>query len=307
MVHRNRKMVEATAATVGLSRTEIVVRGGFLSKPEVLGNIITVEGKLFVPLWRSCPVLNKFLTPESSCLRPLKDVTIFETLKEKREAARLALVAAGRVEDETAEVDPADALGLDAPASAPKQQRDRCAARSKLSRELLELTAKYVTLELHRGGHEPWCPCVLLGDRAHAIAMEATQPNFCMLWTVVQEEIAAVGPEAAALREPLRAAFSPRGAPGSRQYWLPSKGWVMKKKRAPRANLTPASAAVPKRPFGNSWMQTRLTKFMKLSASPSFLPDAADAPLPKKRARRQRKSVGGSGVGDATQGIHQEF
>jgi hypothetical protein len=212
MVHRNRKVVGATAAKVGLSRTEIVVRGAFLSKPEVLGNVITVEGKLFAPLWRSCPVLNKFLTPQSSCLRPLKDVAIFEILREKRKAVHLTLLDRGRVEDEEAEVDPADALGLDAPEAPKHKKRDRCRARASISKALLDSSAKYVPLAVDRGGHEPWCPCVLLGDRSHSIAMEATQTNFHMLWTVVQEDKAAFVPEATALRQPLRAEFSPRTA-----------------------------------------------------------------------------------------------
>jgi hypothetical protein len=307
MVHRNRKVVGATAAKVGLSRTEIVVRGAFLSKPEVLGNVITVEGKLFAPLWRSCPVLDKFLTPQSSCLRPLKDVAIFEILREKRKAVHLTLLDRGRVEDEEAEVDPADALGLDAPEAPKHKKRDRCRARASISKALLDSSAKYVPLAVDRGGHEPWCPCVLLGDRSHSIAMEATQTNFHMLWTVVQEDKAAFVPEATALRQPLRAEFSPRGAPGSRLYWIRSKGWVMKTKRAPRANLTASAPAVPKRTFGSSWVQTRLTTFLKAAASPAPPPDADETPRPKKRARRQRKSVGVAAAQDATQSIEQSF
>ena len=131
MVHRDRKKVGATVAKVGLLRTEIVIRGGFLSKPEVLGNVITVEGKSFVPLWRSCPVLNKFLTPQSSCLRPLKDTSIFETLREKREAVRLTLAETGPADEAEAEVDPADAFDLDAPVAAERPLWQRNAPNQK--------------------------------------------------------------------------------------------------------------------------------------------------------------------------------
>jgi hypothetical protein len=166
---------------------------------------------------------------------------------------------------------------------------------------------KHVTLAVDRGGHAPWCPRVLLGNAAQSIAMEATESNFHMLWTVVQEDIAAFAPDPAALRQPLRAEFSPRGVAGSRQYYVHSKGWVIKRKRTPRANLIASAPAVPKRPFSSSWVQTRLTAFLKAAAPQAAPPDADEAPRPKKRVRRSRKSLGVAEAEDAAQGIEQNF
>jgi hypothetical protein len=71
---------------VGLESTEMVLRGGYLKNPVVLKGLTDMDGRVFVPLRKMCPMLSDFLT-ESPCFkRPLANTTVFENLMKLRNA-----------------------------------------------------------------------------------------------------------------------------------------------------------------------------------------------------------------------------
>ena len=168
---------------------ELVLRGGFLPRPEVLTGLRAIDGARFVHIWKVCPTLNKFLTRESSSRRPLSRSSILDELTKAKNEMVDALMGSLRKklaeEDNNAE-DKAAALDLDADwvdSEKPAQKKQN--KRAKLTAHQLPLTS---VLEFQLPSGLTWKPRVLVEARC-AVAVEATQENFQILFDAVTGEI----------------------------------------------------------------------------------------------------------------------
>ena len=184
---------------------EVVLRGGHLDKPTLLGNLTIVEGHKFVHLWKGCPILNKFLTGKSAMHRPLANSSAIENLAAKRNEAFREILADEEDGGEEAD-DPVDALGLDEEddvkmdyQKSKKNGRSEC-QKSK-ARKYLPIRMKmmsrpsFLPVEVQggfapSGESAPWRPLVLLEVASTAPAMEATSENFKALFDLVASELA---------------------------------------------------------------------------------------------------------------------
>lgn len=68
----------------GLEETEVVLRGGFLQEPVVIGGCRLVDGRVFLPLLKGDIRLSNFLTDEQGHQRPLSRTMVFETIQKLR-------------------------------------------------------------------------------------------------------------------------------------------------------------------------------------------------------------------------------
>ena len=226
-------------AGLGTSRAEIVLRGGYLAKPEVVEGILEVNGKQFWRLSKLDSQLNKFLTPKSLCKQPLVDTSVIERIMHKRndEWYKQLEIAGqdGGFEPEMKHAacdDNLDALNLDAPPTTPKKEAS-CRARKSpkgASKSLRHLMPRVATIELERmiGSETPWSLSVLLEEpRRQSPAIEVTTENLQTLLDEVEYEInldddAEQKPKRRRTRH--EGGLAPCGEPGRRQYFTPSKG-----------------------------------------------------------------------------------
>jgi len=241
-------MAAAAPVTVGLASAEMVLRGGYLRSPIVLQRLKVVEGKQFVYLTKTgggSVVLARFLTKEAPRKRPLAKTAVFESIAKLRDAAYRNFAAtplgAATALDEAAATplgaatafdDPCEALGLDDDVEQATEQRTRPRARKGAKKRLhkKDQVAVPPTAEVcyERPGQTDWKFHVLLEGAAKCPAIEATQANLQMLFTLVDDDVmhgatrrARHGVATASTRP------APRGPAGRRSYAIHHK-WVTK-------------------------------------------------------------------------------
>lgn len=179
---------------------EVVLRGGHLDKPTLLGNLTIVEGHKFVHLWKGCPILNKFLTGKSAMHRPLANSSAIENLAAKRNEAFRDILADEEDGGEEAD-DPVDALGLDEEDDVMLDKNRKGQGKAAKRKKYLPIRMKmmsrpsFLPVEVQggfapRGESAPWRPLVLLEVASTAPAMEATSENFKALFGLVASELA---------------------------------------------------------------------------------------------------------------------
>ena len=72
------------APSVGLAEDEVVLRGGFLKAPVVIGGCRLVHGATYFPLLKGDPVISNFLSPRPCDKRPLRGTRLPEELQKLR-------------------------------------------------------------------------------------------------------------------------------------------------------------------------------------------------------------------------------
>jgi hypothetical protein len=288
----SRSTAQMKGVKFGLLSSELVLRGGWLVRPEILPNLRVVSDRKYVTLWKVDPVLNKFLTPHCYSNHPLKNCAFLNDLKTAREHMRESLMRALNCEDDfmSSEVDKAGGLDLDGSDVEPKKLRAKTLVERRANALLLPAAGE---ITMTSGGLEPWTLRVLLDTPSKAVAMEATQSNFIKLLLFVDAELSV----ARSLMPPecvqAKAKFSPRGPMSAREYWSKSKSQWFRNAKIPesarpdavglRAEADDVNAEEAKRPFSckaGSFRQTRLTKLFKMKAP------VVEVVTNKKRKRR---------------------
>ena len=221
---RAANMSTSAPVLVGLMPTELVLRGGRLKEPTVLSRLRLEDGCAFAALWKSDPVLNRFLSGTRLSARPLARSSVFNMLAERRNAAYKEAVreATSSLQGDLQD-DLADALGLDEepakPAAAKGGRRHRRVGKPVS-------VPRSVVLEIPRSGFVPWRPRVLLDKATCVVSMEATTENFQALFALVADEL---GSGSRPRAEAGRSVKPPRGQAGARSYWNAKEGqWVQK-------------------------------------------------------------------------------
>ena len=242
--------------TAALADNEVMLRGGHLEGPIVYTLAFPAGGKTFLPLWKTDPVLTRFLTPGSLNGNPLAGTTLFEKIVEVRRVACGEALATPAPADQR---DKADDLGLDEPGAPQSKRRHRRGAH------LPTPTAVEITVPDVAGG--PWRLWVAWPRHPGAApAMEATAHN-------VQRLLAAVSADLAenTRRERSKNVYEDRrGETGEREYLLTvtnAKG-ASKQVWRKRKRLTEPSG---NRPYSRKYQQTTRT------AAPSLESDLDDA------------------------------
>jgi hypothetical protein len=244
------------AVSVGTSRHEIVLRGGFLAKPEVVTGIIEVHGMQFWRLAKQDSILNKFLTAGSLCKRPLANTSVIESLLMKRNDEwhnRLAAFATATEEPMTTTDDCLESLKLDDNPTTPnkKEASSQKKKSPKAMRKVAHLMPGVATVELERktGSGATWKVTVLLENPLRqAPAIEVTAVNLQVLLDEVEYEI-----NDGETRPKKRRAHreeegcEPFGERGRRSYFTPSKGGFVTKVKHLRG----------KKPFSTNRVRTR--------------------------------------------------
>ena len=69
---------------LGLLSTEVVLRGGFLLEPVIIGGCKVSDGRVFMPLLKGDSRLSNILTDEQGHKRPLSRTLVFETIQKLR-------------------------------------------------------------------------------------------------------------------------------------------------------------------------------------------------------------------------------
>ena len=279
-------MMPSMHIKTGLEPSEIVIRGGFLQTPAVLGDTVTVFGKPFVYLWKSSNVLRNFLVrPTKSCRKTLCHTAVFDQLATLRNAEyqRLkrclssSLGTAAQSDDErppTAADPPTDDLGIEAEErqSGKKAKRDR---KPKITAKLLP---RIVTVSYERPGMAPWQPSLLCEPGTKSAAMEATTENFQVLFDIVHKTGASANASGTADRSSSDAAVQGKQArllaDGSREYFIRGR-WIRKLR-------SPAAAGTAKGPVSDK------RKFTTLVRRPS---EEASGPKVRKSRRPRPKQT----------------
>jgi len=254
---------------------ELVLRGGFLKDAILLTSLITEGTSQFWPLWKVCPILNKFLTPLSSCKRPLAECGTLErltALRNQQIEKETEAQAAKDATKEPRESDPIAGLGLDAPRAKRARPRARTPRRT-LQQDLPQLPA-VTTLEVPMPAGATWRPRVLLGsDQKKALAMEATSENLSNLLELVQHDSEG---DTRRQRPPRNSANVRAGPPNCRDYYRGLDRWL----RRQRTNEPGA------RPYSRRY----LARLVTTAGAP--VPRKTRAPVPRKtRARRSGRKL----------------
>jgi len=263
---------EASVSLGGLMPGELVLRGGFLKEPALLTTLIPAGTKQYLPCWKTDPVLNTFLTPVSSCKRPLADCGTLERLLklrndliEKNIQAQKEQEAADAAKAALDDDDPIAALGLDAPAAKPaRRPRARGGGAAAVASGELEVALP---------GGAIWKPRVLLGDQKKALALEATGENLESLLELVRHDC---GVDPRRERAPCDPANVRDGPPNCREYRRAVNKWERRERTA---------EPLP-RPYSRRYRSRMVTD--------------GGAPCPRKRApaqprkKRARKTAGGA-------------
>ena len=174
---------------------EFVLRGGFLRKAGSFSTEQHVSGATYVPLWKTDPLLNAFLTPVSSALRPLTRTSVFEDMADARNQAVRKAEDDAKAPGSEGEEDRADDLGLDAGAASELEESQSSGGRARRRPVKRELALPpTVTIELRAAeSDDPWRFRVLANSAREAPAMEATQDNFQRLFDFVQADLSEGG------------------------------------------------------------------------------------------------------------------
>jgi len=235
-------MAASSDVATGLLDTEMVLRGGGLSEPVVLGGLKEVDGAYFVTIRKHDTTMHRFLTGKACHASLLTVSPVLDGLASLRASAR-AREAKGVKEEAPAtdEPDPTELLGLDAGTRTPKLVRLRRSDLLKFS--------NIVPVEFKRDGFPTWEVRLLMAAGREAIAMEASAANFSALYAFVQDDLGARVAKASMGRG-TTAERAPRGSQGSREYWRKDrKAWVTRQKVAgdsPQGTPTKKSSTPPK-------------------------------------------------------------
>ena len=145
-------------------------------------------GKKFANIWKSDPAMTMFFTPDSIKNHPLARTTVFEDLRNARDAAVESArrqFSADTVDEDACE-DGVDAFGLDD--DAPQvQKQTRPQKRQRLIGKVLP---KVIEVHYVRPGGCAWLFQALVGSKRSGLAIEATVANFQKLFEFVQEDFA---------------------------------------------------------------------------------------------------------------------
>ena len=112
--------------------------------------------------------------------------------------------------------------------------------RSHKRRKGIKVMPKYAPVDMTRSlSTTPcgslstaWAPLCLMSSKAANVSMEVTTENLSTLFDIVQTQIARTYPKlqpstpARSIRRRESDDHYKKGSPGSRQYWVNSKGWV---------------------------------------------------------------------------------
>ena len=271
----------SAAPGLGLAPGEVVLRGGFLNGPAIMGGCEEVGGAMYMPMLKSDPILSNFLSPMPCNRRPLRGTTVLEELQRLRNEY---ICSAGTVPPPEAEDDETQQLGLGGDASAKKRR-----SRAKLEKTL----PPTVEVVLAKSGFPDWRVKLKVEKWVRmAPAMEVTCAKLRALFARVRADLE----EGRIKRErnggPQGAARRPRVAGGKRGYWK-GKKWLLKE-RIPReveAAMSSGGDAPVTPPSGHRARRPRFRTLMKadsLASSPARRGRLAETP---KRARRTEADV----------------
>lgn len=211
------------AVVVGLLPGELVLRGPGFPQPKVFTKLLEHDGTPYLPIAASNNDLSVLLTGKGYRARLLISLPIFAELTRARDAAfdEHCKLAKASGDDE---VDPTEALGLDAPPAEEPEVLDR----KKKPRSLLPMKAT-AEVSISCPGFDPWSVRVLLRRRG-AVAIEATEANLRTLVRITRHQVENVQGSA-----PPRSAAAkrPRGPDGRREYWRADRQrWIVKELQA---------------------------------------------------------------------------
>ena len=207
---------------------EMVVRGGCLSHPVVLTNLLQVEGKMFLPLHKTSKVLYSFLTESPMNAKVLAHTNVWEEMAKKRKEARINATKKDTEDDEEDDLVKALEVTTEEEAHKPAlgnslrtKHRQHVKARA--------YTVSYGQITLEREDVDPWQVHVLFDVKnTSAVAMEVSAHNLQQLHQFVAIDLAAHDRDKT-VTQPRCALKPPRGEPGKPSYWCESKQrWVTK-------------------------------------------------------------------------------
>ena len=272
--------------------SEVVLRGGYLKDPAVLTRLRVVEGRHFLPLWKSCPVLNKFLTGQPSCRRPLAKSMVFEAVTDAKNKAweeEIAALRTGEVPQPTDDLVSALDLGDEQASALPSGQRRR--KRPLSQRALRHQVPNISRLSLVREGKAVWEPCVVMDQPTKAASLEMTADNLRTLLEWVGDDRA----EGEVKRERFGTGVTrterqhPRVTPTAREYFVRGR-WVKKLRKATDSAATPLgiadvepSGCLAERPSGSDVRRPYVADFRTLVRQRSD-----EDPVAKRRKRAKR-------------------
>ena len=97
----------------------------------------------------------------------------------------------------------------------------------------IRVMPKYAPVEMTRSLSSTWSPICLITAKAANVSMEVTTDNLSALFDIVQKQIDVPGTACSQPSTPKRTLrrtksddHYKKGSPGSRQYWVHSKGWL---------------------------------------------------------------------------------
>ena len=252
----------SAAPGLGLAPDEVVLRGGFLQGPAIVGGCEEVDGAMYMPLLKHDPVLSNFLSPLPCNRRPLRGTTVLQELQRLRNDY---ISSAGTFPPAEADDAETEQLGLGGDASAKKRR-----SRAKLEKAL----PRTVEVVLVKSGFPDWRVNLKLDKYTRMVpAMEVTPANLRALFQRVRADLEEGRIKLERKGGCQGAARRPRTAAGRRGYWK-GKKWLLKERvvqEDPAAMGHEADApATP--PSGQRAKRTRyrtLVKADSLASSPA--------------------------------------
>ena len=255
---------------MGLAEHEVVLRGGFLKAPVVIGGCRLVHGATYLPLLKGDPVISNFLSPRPCNKRPLRGTRLPEELQKLRNDFILTMCV------DPAERAFAEDLALCGHVLSTKRRRHTPTGESALP--------PTVVVVYKKDGFADWAVRVLV-DRYIRMApsIEVTTENLRELFDRVRADLqegSIVCPRrggAAGAKRP------PRGEPGCRRFWT-GRRWLEKRP----VEETGAAATSHASGAAGSGSRARRTKFRTLTVKPSI----AVSPSPGRgRPRREPRAA----------------
>ena len=257
---------ERVAVKLGLGPTEAVLRGGALSQPTIVSQVVSAGGQQWLRLRKSDKELVSFLVRgdggKSGKKVAISTSNLFAHIAAVRDEAESQMMLKALAEGEEApdQSDQSDLLGLDAAphaATPPKTPRKQLRVQAQQVREQMPALLR---IELPTGdGRKPWAFNVLTGvnrsGRGAPACIELTEHNMKMLFLTFEAERSGslrlelpTGEQlASGKRKTARAARAPRGEAGAREYWDGRKRrWVLQEVVA--AGVRPKYRKVVRRP-----------------------------------------------------------
>lgn len=204
---------QPTRPNTGVRDEEVVLRGGFLRDPVILGGCRMVEGRKFMPLLKAEGALINFLTPFRQSDRPLKHTRIIERLQQLRNEAQAKL---GHEPHPDGKIDPANMLEVeDAPRRKPSKKKRKTPQR--VMPEIVDIVVEEAE------GLEPWSVTVLVEKSLQvAPSIEATDANMLALFVRAQADMETALPprQRYGADAPASERKAPKGPDGQKEYWI---------------------------------------------------------------------------------------